>query len=107
LGTWFKEAVQGARDYIAPALSMMPGIGPALGGLLKAGGTIADRFDVPPSGKAYTSSQKSSVPKVKNLVSKARNDEIRAKNAMIRAKNAETRARAAAKGKTVRKKKKL
>jgi len=106
LGTWFKEAVQGARDYIAPALSMMPGIGPALGGLLKAGGTIADRFDVPPSGKAYTPSQKSSVPKVKKLVSKVRNDEIRAKNAMIRAKNAETRARAAAKGKTVRKKKK-
>jgi len=106
LGTWFKEAVQGARDYIAPALSMMPGIGPALGGLLKAGGAVADRFDVPPSGKAYTASQKSSIPKVKKLVSKARNDEIRAKNAMTRAKNAEIRARAAAKGKTVRKKKK-
>jgi len=105
LGTWFKEAVQGARDYIAPALSMMPGIGPALGGLLKAGGAVADRFDAPPSGKAYTTPQKSSKP-VKKLVSKARNDEIRAKNALIRAKNMEVRARAAAKGKMVRKKKK-
>jgi hypothetical protein len=106
LGTWFKEAVQGARDYIAPALSMMPGIGPALSGLLKAGGAVADRFDAPPSAKAYTPAQKSSKPIIKKLVSKAKNDEIRAKNALTRAKNAEVRARAAAKGKMVRKKKK-
>jgi len=111
LGTWFKEAVQGARDYIAPVLSAFPHpVAQALATTIRGTGRIADSFDAPPSAKAYTSVQLSKprkmVSKAANMATRLKNAEIRAKNELTREKNAIVRAKAAARGKKVVKKKK-